>query len=170
MSQRVSLGRICSHTIGTNINGTATGDESPEKKRQRENREKLEEKLDKIRSGWYNVRSRGQRGSDNFGSDDFGDLKMAGRKAAVSSGDFIRVYSAGCKAGKTNEEIAADLGMNPASVSSRASSLRKMLREKHGRELPTPVSKGRTVSGIADNADFLAALDGLDTVAEDAAE
>lgn len=159
-SSKVSFGALTSGPIGKNIDG-----ESPEKRRQRENREKLAERLDKLRSGWYN----GVRYSDGYDSSSGKGLKMAGRKAAVSGADFIKVYNAGCKAGKTNDEIAADLGMSPASVSSRASALRKEARA-NGKELPYPKSKERAGRSHETDADFLSALDSLDDLSDEAVD
>lgn len=153
-SSKVSFGALTSGPIGKSIDA-----ESPEKRRQRENRERLQERLDKLRSGWYN----GVRYSDGYGSSNEKGSKMAGRKSAVSKVDFLKVYVAGCKAGKTNDEIAAELGMNPASVSSRASALRAEAAAQ-GKQLPYAKAKERGGRAAADNSEVLSILDGLDAL------
>lgn len=149
-SQKVSLGVMTSTATLK-----STGDVNGEKERQKRNRENLEKRLDEIRSSRYNGRRVGD--SQNF----FGDVTMAGRRASIDKGTFVRVYSTGCKAGKTNEEIAVELGMEPNSCTTKASQLRKELREKHGVALPYPAGKTRKT---VDNPEFLELLKGLEKV------
>jgi hypothetical protein len=42
------------------------------------------------------------------------------RRKAVPSDVFVKVWTQGCIAGKSSKDIAADLGMTPASATVRA--------------------------------------------------
>lgn len=81
------------------------------------------------------------------------------RAKGVSEKVFRTTYIVECKAGKTNQEIASQLGMNLASLISRASATRKILK---GAGVSFPFAKtnrgsgGRTTEKMG--ADEVAAL------------
>lgn len=52
------------------------------------------------------------------------------RKASVSGEKFIQVFFAGEKAGKSNKEIAAELGMSLGTFTVRKSQLKKRVAEQ----------------------------------------
>lgn len=79
------------------------------------------------------------------------------RREAVVERDFLEAYIKGAKAGKTNDEVAKELGMAPASVTSRASALRKKYAEK-GLNLPTLRSNRDSKATLEDNIDFVKSL------------
>lgn len=63
------------------------------------------------------------------------------RTAAVSEKKFFQGYIAGCKAGKTRTEIAADLGMTEDSFRQREGAVRKVWKpiyEEKGMAYPMP--------------------------------
>lgn len=86
------------------------------------------------------------------------------RRDAVPVDKFLPEYVKAYKAGLTNEEFAEKIGMAPASVTSRASQLRKQLKEKKNIDLPYLKSK----RGQGGSGGFDAAADLIsDLLAED---
>lgn len=74
---------------------------------------------------------------------------MKERAKAVTVDTFLPTYVKLCKEGKTIQEIADVLGMEKATVSARASSLRKRLAEK-GKVLPYPAQGARGAKATVD--------------------
>lgn len=95
----------------------------------------------------------------------------AKRAPSVSDEKFKMTYASLAKQGKTNQEIAEVLGMNPSSLISRASALRAQL-EKVGIQFPyAKTLRGQGVhksSKMSDDAlkNFLASLDGTSNVGQ----
>jgi hypothetical protein len=95
------------------------------------------------------------------------------RNESVSHDVFFPAYIAGCRAGKTNEEMANELGMKPSSFQVRASQLRKAMLEEaesigqKDYEPPFPGHKNRSKgnrSGLLSAAQtILAGLAEVDT-------
>lgn len=95
------------------------------------------------------------------------------RNASVSANAKLAAYAAGRKAGKTNKEIAASLGMKESSFSVSISQLRKRFAEDAAAKAAAGVTvvnpfveidklkTARTSASknVFDNADLLAALD-----------
>lgn len=92
----------------------------------------------------------------------------AKRAKGIDQKTFAKTYTDMAKAGNTSKEIADKLGMNEASVISRASTLRKFLKGA-GFELPYPkTERGQGAAKTALSADklkaFLEGLDGSDNL------
>jgi hypothetical protein len=60
-------------------------------------------------------------------------------KKRMPAVEFLKVYVTGVKAGKSNKEIASELGMKPEKCSLRASQLRKEYKGKV--EVPYPTER-----------------------------
>ena len=106
------------------------------------------------------------------------------RNASVSASVKLAAFAAGRKAGKTNKEIAASLGMKEGSFSVSISQLRKRFAE----DAAAKAAKGETVvnpfveidklkvtrsaagKNVFDNAELLAALDAGDEDVEERAD
>ena len=58
------------------------------------------------------------------------------KRTAVSTAEILKVFIPAAKAGKSRDEIAAALGMDPNSFGVRMSNIRKTLLEKEGVVLP----------------------------------
>lgn len=129
----------------------------PVKQRQIENREKMKKWLD----------NRGVPGYNDDVSNEFlsvlGEEKMAGRTAQVPASEFLPKYLAAVKAGKTNEEFAASMGIDPKKCSIRASGLRSQLAKK-GKVLPH-LQNRRAV-----NSDLDSLIQSLDDIAPEVAD
>lgn len=90
------------------------------------------------------------------------------RRNAVDNGSIISAIVRGSKLGKTNAQVAAELGMALPSFQSRSSAIRSVLAEA-GRDLPCLGKRGRPSKNIAEtlaslDADVLAALSELDSL------
>ena len=88
---------------------------------QETNLKNLRKRLDKVVSGKYNGAEWNQLSQRG--------MTMA-RKVAVDSGTFFKALQNGAKLGKTSQEVADELGMAVASVITRASMVRKELRDR----------------------------------------
>jgi len=97
-----------------------------------------------------------------------GEAKVK-RAPSVSDEKFKMTYASLAKQGKTNQEIAEVLGMNPSSLISRASALRAQL-EKVGIQFPyAKTLRGQGAHKSSKMSDdklkaFLESLDGTSTV------
>lgn len=92
---------------------------------------------------------------------------MSNRVKSVNFNTFLTTYVAGCKAEKTQAEIAADLGMNLSSFRTRLVSVRAEV-VKNGKVLPDAkrAASERTSGGesrIAAMQELLADLDAAPT-------
>lgn len=88
------------------------------------------------------------------------------RRNSVDNGSIISAIVRGAKAGKSNAEVASELGMALPSFQSRSSAIRSVLAEA-GRDLPCLGKRGRPSKNIKEtlaslDADVLAALASLD--------
>lgn len=71
-----------------------------------------------------------------------GKGKVSGAKS-VAAEVFVQKWVEGCKQGLTVAQIAATMGMNPASATVRASQLRKRFKKANiAIELPSPPGGG----------------------------
>lgn len=89
------------------------------------------------------------------------------RVKSVNFNTFLTTYVAGCKAEKTQAEIAADLGMNLSSFRTRLVSVRAEV-EKNGKVLPDAKRAASertsgTESRVATMRELLADLDAAPT-------
>ena len=97
------------------------------------------------------------------------------RAGSVTLAAFLGAFVAGCKADKTQAEIAADLGMNLSSFRTRLVAVRKEVKAKTGKDLPVAKrASGERTSGGAERVatinSLLADLDAEPAKTEGTAE
>ena len=72
------------------------------------------------------------------------EIAAAGKGPRVNDADFVSTWTEIALSGGTVADVASKLGLKPASISVRATTLRKALREQTGVELPKMRRRART--------------------------